>query len=385
MNRSTISGQPATSDRGALSRRSLLKAASAAGPALFGAGSLARPATARSLKKVTLVYGVQTINSPAADFFAAIPVGLGLYAEEGLDVRIETVAGAGAAVNLLASGQAQFATHGTPGLFDAVDKGAPVQGFICEIPDFIESIAVAADGPIKTFDDLKGKTIGVSANAGAPVFVIKAILRKRGWNPETDVHLLAVGTGLPALDALRRNRIQALVEWDTLFALFEFEGAKFRFFRPEPIPQLGFAHTTNTTLSLIKKDPAMVAGLGRAIAKAMVYMAAAPVEALQALHYKLYPATRPSGLTDAEVLELNTLRLKARLSFMGLKARVFERTKKLGDVSDAKIIATRNLLLSGGEIHHAYPASRYFTRRFIPDFNNFNIPALIAKAKALHV
>lgn len=376
---------PRAAGRSAVSRRGLLQTAAVAGTALLASGNLARPAIARSLKKVILVYGVQTINSPASDFFAAIPVGLGLYAEEGLDVRVETVAGAGAAINLLASGQAQFSTHGTPGLLDAVDKGAPVQGFICEIPGFIESIAVLADGPIKTFGDLKGKTVGVSANAGAPVFLVKAVMRKHGWNPETDIKLLAVGTGLPALDALRRNRIQALVEWDTLFALFEFHGAKLRFFRPEPIPHLGFAHTTNTTLSAIKSDPEMVAGLGRAISKAMVYMAAAPVEELQALHYKIYPATRPSGLTDAQVLELNTLRLNARLAFMGLKSRVFERTKKLGDVSNAKIIATRDLLYEGGEIHHAYPPDRYFTRQFIPDFNHFDIPALIAKAKALRV
>jgi NitT/TauT family transport system substrate-binding protein len=366
-----------------LSRRSVLKGAGVLAPALLAGGALARPAIGRSMKKVTLVYGVQTIDSPADDFFAAIPMGLDLYGQEGLDVRVETVAGAGAAVNLLVNGQAQFATHGTAGLFDAIDKGAPIQSFICEIPDFIESIAVLADGPIKSFDDLKGKTIGVSANAGAPVFMLKAIMRERGWNPDTDVGLLAVGTGLPALDALRRGRVQAIVEWDTIFAQFEFEGAKFRYFRPEPIPKLGFAHATNTTLSLMKSDPEMVAGLGRAIAKAIVYMAAAPIEALSAVHYKIYPASRPSGLTHAQLMRLNTMRLNARLAFMGIQARVFQRTVKIGDVSDEKIVATRDLLYTGGEIHKRYPPETYFTRRYLSSINGFDIPALIAKAKAL--
>jgi len=367
------------------SRRRALKAAGLAGAAAFAPAALSAPAIAQSRRKVTLVYGVQTIDSPADDFFAAIPLGLGLYAEEGLDVRIETVAGAGAAVNLLVSGQAQFATHGTAGLLDGVDKGAPIQGFTCEIPGFIESIAVLADGPIKTFDDLKGKTIGVSANAGAPVYMVKAVMRERGWNPDADASLLAVGTGLPALDALRRNRVQAIVEWDTIYGLFEFYGAKFRFLRPPPIPTLGFAHTTNATIALIAKDPQMVVGLARAIAKAIVYMAAAPPDELTNLHYKMFPASRPAGLSEGQIYRLDALRLHARTAFMGLNARVFERTVKIGDVSDGKILAFRDLLYTGGEIHHSFPADRYFTRQFLAPSNDFDIPALITKAKALRV
>jgi len=366
------------------SRRRALKTALGVAAALAPA-ALAAPALAAARRKVTIVYGVQTIDSPADDFFAAIPLGLGLYAEEGLDVRVETVAGAGAAVNLLLSGQAQFATHGTAGLLDAVDKGAPIQGFTCEIPGFIESIAVATDGPIKSFDDLKGKTIGVSANAGAPVFMVKAVMRERGWNPDTDASLLAVGTGLPALDALRRGRVQALVEWDTIYGLFEFYGAKFLYLRPPPIPTLGFAHTTNTTNTLIAKDPALAVSLARAIAKAIVYMAAAPPDELSNLHYKVFPASRPAGLTEAQTYQLNALRLHARTAFMGLQARVFDRTVKIGDVSDSKILAFRSLLYGGGEIRHQYPADRYFTRQFLAASNDFDIPALIAKAQALRV
>ena len=74
---------------------------------------LAAPAIAQSRRKVTLVYGVQVIDSSADDFFAAIPLGLGFYAAEGLDVDIQTVAGASAAVNSvgLRSGAVHHARH----------------------------------------------------------------------------------------------------------------------------------------------------------------------------------------------------------------------------------------------------------------------------------
>jgi len=285
-------------------------------------------------------------------------------------------------MNLMVSGRAQFTTHGTAGLFSAVDKGVPVKGFICQVPDYFVSIAVDAEGPIGSFADLKGKTIGVSANGGAPVFVTKAVMKQMGWNPDSDVEFLAVGTALPALDALRRNRVQALVEWDSIFALFEFHGAKFRYFRPDPIPRLGFTHTTNTLIPTIEQEPETVAGLGRAMAKAIVYMAAAPQAELTKLHFKVFPASKPAGLSEDDILRLDALRMHARAQFMRFPQRVFDRTEQIGDASDAQIEGQRDLLHGGGEISHAYPPERYFTRQFVGRFNAIDVPALIAQARA---
>ena len=282
----------------------------------------------------------------------------------------------------MVSGQAQFTTHGTAGLLGAVDHGVPIKGFICQVPDYFVSIAVQEDGPIKRFEDLKGKTIGVSANGGAPVYVVKAIMQRLGWNPDTDVQFLAVGTSLPALDALQRGRVQAIVEWDSIFALFEFHGAKLRYFRPDPIPRIGFAHSTNTTLETIQKDPQMVAGLGRAMAKSIVYMAAAHPAELTRLHFKMFPASRPTNLSEADILRLDALRLAARLQFMRIQQRVFARTEQLGDCSDAGIESERDLLYQGGELKQSLPAASYFTRQFLPAFNAIDVPALIAQAKA---
>ncbi len=295
---------------------------------------------------------------------------------------IQTVAGASAATNMLMSGQAQFTTAGTPGLFAAVDHGVPMQAFICQVPDYFGSIAVLENGPIKRFEDLKGKTIGVSANGGAPVFVVKAIMRQLGWNPNTDVQIIAVGTSLPALDALQRNRVQAVVEWDSIFALFEFHGAKLRYLRPEPIPHLGFTHATNTTHEIIRKDPKMVAGMGRAMAKSIVYMAAAHPEELTKLHYKIFPASRPTNMSEADAFRLDRMRLEARLAFMRIKQRVFDPTEKLGDCSDASVDSMRDLLYDGGQLKKKLPPSAYFTRQFLPAINDIDIPKLIAQAKA---
>jgi NitT/TauT family transport system substrate-binding protein len=358
-------------------RRTLLGAAGAA--ALM---PLSRPALTQTLRKVTLVYGVQTIEGASEAFFASVPLGLGFYREEGLDVEIQTVSGASAALNLLASGRAQFTTHGAAGLLAGVGRGVPMKGFICQIPDYFVSIGVAEDGPIRTLDDLKGKIIGVSAVGGAPHFVIKSVLRKLGWNPDTDVQFLGVGTALPALDALRRNRVQALVVWDTIFALYEFNGQKFRYFRPDPIPQLGFTHTTNTLQTTIDREPALPQGMARAMAKALVYMAAAQPAELTKLHFKVFPASRPTGMPEDRAIALDGLRLERRKPVMRFDQRVFSRVEQLGDCETSKIEGHRDLLAEGGEIPQALPIDRYFTRQFLPQANAIDVPALIQQARA---
>ncbi len=350
-----------------------------------GLSALAAPAIAQSRRKITLVYGVPTIDSSADGFFASIPLGMGYYAEEGLEVEIQTVAGAAAAINLLISGQAQFATHGTGGLFPAVSKGIPVTGFCCQVPEAFTSVAVLKDGPIQRFEDLKGKTIGISAIGGAPTFTLNTVMRNLGWDPSKDVEMIAVGAALPAFDALKRGRVQALVEWDTIFALFEFNGGAFRYFRPEPMPKFGFQHCSNTMVSTIEKDPALVAGMARALAKSVVTMAAAPPEELAKLHFKMFPASRPTTMSDADVMRLDGLRLAARKQFMRLPERVFDRSEKIGDIDYSKVSDMRDLLFAGGEITAALPVERYFTKQFVETMNGINVAEIIARAKALRV
>jgi NitT/TauT family transport system substrate-binding protein len=363
-----------------VNRRTLLKGVGAASAAV-AAGSFPMPAIAQSLQKVTLVYGVTTVDV-STGFFSSIPMGLGFYKDEGIEMEIQAVGGSSAAINLLASGQAQISSHGTAGMLSAVGKGVDMQSFICEVPDYFVSVGVREEGPIEKFEDLRGKTIGINAVGGSPQFVIDAVFNKLGWKEGADYTLLAVGTALPALDALRRGRVDALVLWDTVFAGFEFQGQKFRYFRPDPIPSLGFTHASNAMRSTMENDPDMLAGVTRAICKATVYMAAAPQDELTKLHEKLFPESKPTGMSEADALRLARLRMQARKPFMGLQERVFDQTMRIGDIKDSQIEGARDLLVSGGVITDPLPVDRYFTRQFLDHGNDFDINALIAEAKA---
>ena len=53
------------------------------------------------------------------------------------------------------------------------------------------------------------------------------------------------------------------------------------------------------------------------------------------LHLKLFPASKPTNITDADALRPDGLQLQARKQFMRLKQRLFGRAEKLGDIDDA--------------------------------------------------
>jgi len=371
--------QKIVSTAGLTRRRGL---AAAATVLAAGMAALPTPAVMAAKRKVKLVSGAGAIDSSDVGFFSSIPIGAGFYADEGIDAEVFSVNGSSAAVNLLASGQVQFTNQSNGGLFAGVDKGVPMIAFICQIPDNFFALAVPAGSRIRTVEDLKGKTIGVPSVGGGTVVMMKAVARQIGWINDKDIEYLAVGGGLPALDALQRDRVQALFLWSSPYGLFEGNGAKLTYFVPQPLPQLGFTQTTNVTLQLIKDDPALVAAMARALARSLVFMAAAQPEELTKLHFRVFPDTKPPGLNEADVLRVDRSRLLKQIGYMRFPQRVFERTEKLGDARDVVIEEVRDLLHDGGEIKQALPVDRYFTRRFLADMNNIDFDGIIARAKA---
>ena len=359
-----------------LSRRAMF-----AGTVAAGTIGLAKPALVQVRRKVKIAFGVPTMDSADGGFFSSIPIGAGFYADEGLDVEILTLNGAGVAMNMLAAGQVDFTTHGGAGVLAGVGQGVPFKAFIVQVPNNFYSIAVNAKTGVQKVEDLKGKTIGVPALGGSPFVMLKAVFGKLGWDPNKDVTYQAVGVGMPALDALQRGRVDALMAWDAPFATFAANGADLRLFQPEPLPQVGFTHTTNASLSILEKDPGLVAAMSRALSRALILMAAGSPEELSKLHFKVYPEARSPGLTAEMIAKIDGMRMTARTANMRFQERIFSRTEKIGDETDSRIATGRDLLFAAGEIKEALPVDRYFTRQFLDEMNKIDVAAEIAKAK----
>ena len=109
----------------------------------------------------------------------------------------------------------------TPGLINAVAGGAPIIGVM---PNLGESKAnhskffVLADSPIKTAEDLKGKSIAVNTLGAQLDYVVRLYLKKNGMSL-SDVQLVAVPG--PQLEQVLRHKqvdVAAVGAWQTVFA-----------------------------------------------------------------------------------------------------------------------------------------------------------------------
>ncbi|MQA77947.1 MAG: hypothetical protein GEV10_05615 [Streptosporangiales bacterium] len=381
------------SERG-ISRRSLFGGAGALalGGVVTACGGPAAQSTSKSkvtnsdgkkLRRITLSYGVPTLDTTTA-WFGAIPRALGFYEQHGLSVEIEGLQGGTASVAALTTNRSQLATQSTQVIFTSVDRGVELKGVMCQIPGDFIGIAVSDSSPIteesQLADYLRGKTIGTNAIGGSPDIEVRAVVKHMGLEPDKDVKFLAVGTGTPALHALQKGRVTALGLWAMIYANFEAQGTKLRIFRPDPLSKLGFQHATVATQAMVDDDPELVLSYCKAVAKSLAFLSAADPTEIVKLHYRLYPAAKPQGMSSARAVEIGTKVLKSVMPYLELDKRMQE-GQLLGDMEDSKITAVGELLRGADTIKKVETPSAYFTRQFLEEANDFDRDAIVAQAK----
>jgi NitT/TauT family transport system substrate-binding protein len=173
------------------------------------------------------------------------------------------------------------------------------------------SVAVDADGPIRTAKDLKGKTIGVFSLATGGIAYFGSYLRANGLDPARDVDLVPLGLGAPPIEAMRTGKVQGLLYWASAEASFENAGLKLRKLIGEDwraYPDFSLAVMQQT----VDKDPDMVVAIARDVAKATVFALANP-ECARALHWAHFPSTKPTGADEATLVRWDSNNQQAQL------------------------------------------------------------------------
>src|SRR5256885_9712098 len=107
-------------------------------------------------------------------------------------------------------------------------QGIKIKNYYTAYQANIYGIAVPDDSPIKTFADLKGKTIGVTSMASAGVIVARALAANNGFNPDRDIKIVVAGEAAQTAALLRNKQVDALSQFDSQYALTENAGAKLR-------------------------------------------------------------------------------------------------------------------------------------------------------------
>jgi ABC-type nitrate/sulfonate/bicarbonate transport system substrate-binding protein len=161
--------------------------------------------------------------NPTSDAIIPVNIGdeLGFFKKRGLDLKIVDFGGGSKMAQALAAGSIDIGDGaGTEMAF--VAKGAPMLA-VCEStgPAPFLGVGVPWDSPVKTLDDLKGKTIGVSSPGSFSDWSGRQLALKKGWG-EDGVKTVAIGGGAAsARAAFRTHLVDAAIGGTSQFLAFE--------------------------------------------------------------------------------------------------------------------------------------------------------------------
>ncbi len=157
--------------------------------------------TVRVAKTINVIWALTPVD---------VGVQQGIFAHEGLDVQITTVAGDPKVIQGIVGGSFDIALASGTSMMFAI-KGAPVIGVAAlnGAPRNF-SLIVGPDSAIKSAADLKGKNLGTATLAGFPEFLARRVSVAQGWGPDA-IHTIVTGDAQATMAAMRIGQTDGLI------------------------------------------------------------------------------------------------------------------------------------------------------------------------------
>jgi NitT/TauT family transport system substrate-binding protein len=188
--------------RGGLAGAVLAATVLAVSGLVAGCGSTSDSGSSRS--GPTWVHGIVTPKGDAG--FILMAQERRYYQQQGVNVQIKPFVGNVQIVQALVSGAIDSAEVAPDPVYDASLKGANVKLIGSTLPGL--TYALLSKSSISDFNQLEGKTIGVSAPGSLPDVVTRAMLGAKGLDPNK-VHVVSAGDDAQRFQALIHGRIDA--------------------------------------------------------------------------------------------------------------------------------------------------------------------------------
>jgi NitT/TauT family transport system substrate-binding protein len=152
-------------------------------------------------EKLTVSYS--SVDAPSANWYIAQEKGL--YKKYGLDVESIFIPASSTNVAVLVAGQLKFG-NGTGGtIASAAVSGAPLVAVACFMNTLPYELIV--QDSIKTPQQLKGKTLGISRIGSSSDVAARIFLKNFGLEPDKDVAIIQVGGSSERSAAFRAGKI----------------------------------------------------------------------------------------------------------------------------------------------------------------------------------
>ncbi len=146
--------------------------------------------------------------------WAMVPVDIGvdqgIFAKYGIDLEITTMSGDAKLQQGLIAGSMDIGLAGGTSMVFAA-KGSPILGVatIAGAPRNF-SATVAADSPISTVADLKGKLFSVASNGSFPEWLVKRLAIAQGWGKD-GIRTVALGGFEASASAMQTHQVDGFM------------------------------------------------------------------------------------------------------------------------------------------------------------------------------
>jgi NitT/TauT family transport system substrate-binding protein len=186
--------------------------------ALLGAFALglafAQPAAGQAIEKKDLVLGV---GGKGLLYYLPLTIAeqRGYFKEQGLTVTTNDFAGGARSLQALVGGSVDLVAGAYEHTIRMQAKGQDIRAVIelGRFPGMVLAVKKEKAAQIKSFKDLKGMKVGVTAPGSSTNFFVNALIAKEGLKPE-DVSIIGVGSGATAVAAIKKGEIDAIVNLD---------------------------------------------------------------------------------------------------------------------------------------------------------------------------
>ena len=209
---------------------------------------------------------------------------LGYFKDEGINLKLSDFAGGAVALRAVVGGSADVVSGAYEHTISLQSKKQYFQAFVAQgrLPQIAFGVVSAKAAGIKTFKDLKGLKVGVSAPGSSTHNLVKQLLTMGGLDPSKDVAIIGVGLGATAITAIKSGQVDAISNTDPVITKLEQDNsikvlADTRTLKGTeavwgaPLP----AGVLHAAIEFVQKHPNTVQALANAIVRADKWIAKA--------------------------------------------------------------------------------------------------------------
>lgn len=150
---------------------------------------------------------------------------LGFFKQEGLNVTITDFGGGAKSLQSLIGGSADVVTGAYEHTIRMQAKGQDIAAVLelGRFPGIVLAVRKDKAAQVKSFKDLKGFKIGVTAPGSSTNFFVNSLIAREGLKAD-DVAIIGVGTGMSAVAAMKKGELDAMSNLDPVMTKLTQDG-----------------------------------------------------------------------------------------------------------------------------------------------------------------